>query len=162
MKAFGINIEIIVIILVLLWIINLALLIIMLIKNKKTQKNYDEFMRGSDARSLEEVFKKRLGQIDELVIRDMTRSEDVKNIYDTLSYTLQKIGIVKYDAFNEMGGKLSFCLTLLDRDNNGVILNSMQGREGSYLYIKEILDGKSAVPLGKEEEISLRKAIYTE
>jgi hypothetical protein len=162
MKAFGINIEIIVILLVILWIINLALLIIMLKKNKKTQKNYDEFMRGSDARSLEEVFKKRLGQIDELVIRDMTRSEDVKNIYDTLSYTLQKIGIVKYDAFNEMGGKLSFCLTLLDRDNNGVILNSMQGREGSYLYIKEILDGKSAVPLGKEEEISLRKAIYTE
>ena len=162
MKAFGINIEIIVILLVLLWIINLALLIIMLKKNKKTQKNYDEFMRGSDARSLEEVFKKRLGQIDELVIRDMTRSEDVKNIYDTLSYTLQKIGIVKYDAFNEMGGKLSFCLTLLDCDNNGVILNSMQGREGSYLYIKEILDGKSAVPLGKEEEISLRKAIYTE
>ena len=73
--------------------------------------------------------------------------------------TFQKIGIIKYDAFNQMGGKLSFCLALLDENNNGFILNSVHSTEGCYSYTKQIIQGKSKIDLGKEEAEALQMAI---
>ena len=75
--------------------------------------------------------------------------------------TFQKVGIIKYDAFNQMGGKLSFCLALLDENNNGFILNSVHSTEGCYSYTKQIVEGKSKIDLGKEEEEALKMAIGT-
>ena len=73
--------------------------------------------------------------------------------------TFQKIGIIKYDAFNQMGGKLSFCLALLDENNNGFILNSVHSAEGCYSYTKEIINGESSISLGEEEKQALLKAM---
>ena len=72
----------------------------------------------------------------------------------------QKVGILKYNAFQEMGGKLSFALTLLDGNNTGYIINSMHSREGCYNYIKEIVKGESYVELSEEESESLERAIF--
>ena len=72
------------------------------------------------------------------------------------------MGIVKYDAFNEMGGKLSFTITLLDGKDNGFILNSMHSRDGCYNYVKEIVNGQSYIELSEEEAESLEKAMYQE
>ncbi len=55
----------------------------------------------------------------------------------------QKVGIVKYNAFQEMGGQLSFALTLLDENDNGWLLILMHIQEECYLYIKEIVKGES-------------------
>ena len=66
------------------------------------------------------------------------------------------------DAFNEMGGNLSFALTLLDGENSGFIINSMHSREGCYNYIKEIVKGASYIELSEEEAESLERAIYQE
>ena len=74
--------------------------------------------------------------------------------------TYQKVGIVRYDAFNEMGGNLSFVLTMLNDQNSGWLLNAMHSREGCYTYIKEIINGKSYVELGEEEKESLERAIF--
>jgi hypothetical protein len=74
----------------------------------------------------------------------------------------QKVGILKYDAFHEMGGKLSFALTLLDGNDSGYINNSMHSREGCYNYIKEIVKGESYIELSEEEMESLEKALYQE
>ncbi len=71
----------------------------------------------------------------------------------------QKIGIIKYDAFQEMGGKLSFALALLNKSNNGFVLNSMHSREGCYTYIKEIIDGKSYIKLSEEEKKAVDTAV---
>lgn len=71
----------------------------------------------------------------------------------------QKMGIVKYDAFNQMGGQLSFSLALLDENNNGFIINSVHSTEGCYSYTKEIKNGESSISLGKEEEEALATAI---
>ena len=69
------------------------------------------------------------------------------------------MGIVKYDAFNQMGGQLSFSLALLDENNNGFIINSVHSTEGCYSYTKEIKNGESSISLGKEEEEALATAI---
>ena len=73
--------------------------------------------------------------------------------------TFQKIGIIKYDAFNQMGGKLSFCLALLDENNNGFILNSVHSTEGCYSYTKSIEKGECKISLGEEELKALNMAM---
>ena len=76
--------------------------------------------------------------------------------------TFQKVGLIKYDAFQEMGGKLSFSLALLNEVNDGFIINAMHSREGCYTYIKEIIDGNSVITLGEEEKEALEMAMnYT-
>ena len=67
--------------------------------------------------------------------------------------------MVKYDAFHEMGGKLSFSLALLDQKNDGFIINAMHSREGCYTYIKEILNGNSIIVLADEEREALNIAL---
>ena len=76
-----------------------------------------------------------------------------------MKFTFQKVGLVKYDAFNEMGGKLSFSLALLNETNDGFIINAMHSREGCYTYIKEIMDGNSIIVLAEEEKEALDMAI---
>ena len=80
-------------------------------------------------------------------------------IYEKLEYTFQKIGVVKYDAFHEMGGKLSFALCMLDKLNNGYLVNVMHSNNGCFAYVKEIVDGQSYIELGEEEQKALDEAV---
>ena len=70
--------------------------------------------------------------------------------------------IVKYDAFPDVGGRLSFALAMLDEENSGFVLNAIHSREGCYTYIKEIVKGESYVELSDEEAAALDKAIYSD
>lgn len=85
--------------------------------------------------------------------------KDIRTLYKRMENAYQKMGIVKYDAFNQMGGQLSFSLALLDENNNGFIINSVHSTEGCYSYTKEIKNGESSISLGKEEEEALATAI---
>ena len=75
------------------------------------------------------------------------------------SMTYQKMGIVKYDAFREMSGKLSYALALLDKNNDGIMINSMYSREGCYSYVKDIINGESSINMSEEEKEALNIAI---
>ena len=91
-------------------------------------------------------------------------NSDFLGFYISVDDLLLTIGImaiimVKYDAFHEMGGKLSFSLALLDQENNGFIINAMHSREGCYTYIKEILNGNSIIVLADEEREALNIAL---
>ena len=79
-----------------------------------------------------------------------------------MKFTYQKMGLVKYDAFHEMGGKLSFSLAMLNEKNDGYIINAMHTREGCYTYIKEIVDGNSIIVLSDEETEALNMAMGVE
>ena len=80
-------------------------------------------------------------------------------MYKKLQSTFQKVGIVKYDAFNQMGGQLSFSLALLDENDNGFILNCVHSTEGCYSYTKEIKNGMCEISLGDEEKEALNIAM---
>lgn len=133
--------------------------IVALVKLGNVKKKYNAFMEGKDAKTLEDTILKRFSEIDELKISQELQDEDIQVLKDTILKTYQKIGLVKYDAFNEMGGQLSFSLAMLDKRNNGFLLNTVHNREGSYTYAKEIFDGKSAIDLSEEEKEALNKAI---
>ena len=116
-------------------------------------------MSGKDAKSLEGVTAKRFEQVEHLMQESESASDRMDEMDETMLKVFQKMGIVKYDAFSEMGGKLSFAIALLDKENTGFILNSMHSREGCYTYIKEIIKGESYVLLGEEEKEALEKAV---
>lgn len=128
-------------------------------KLKELSIKYDKFMRGKDAESLEDVIFKRFEQIDTLIAENDNKTTQITEIFENLKLTVQKCGIVKYDAFNEMGGKLSFALVMLDKNDTGHVINAMHSREGCYIYIKEIIKGESYIPLGDEEKKALDKAL---
>lgn len=142
-----------------LLIVEFILLILMMKKIKLLSRSYKDFMRGKDAESLEEVILERFNEIDDLKIANGENRKRIDDITQNLLLTYQKIGIVKYDAFHEMGGKLSFALALLDKSNNGFVMNSMHNRESCYTYIKEIIDGKSYITLSDEEKKAVDTAI---
>lgn len=128
-------------------------------KLKQLSRKYDNFMRGKDAETLEDVIIKRFEQVDTLIVENEKKTKEIAEIFDNLKTTVQKCGIVKYDAFHEMGGKLSFALVMLDKNNTGHVINAMHSREGCYIYIKEIIKGESYIPLGDEEKKALDKAL---
>lgn len=143
-----------------LLIILLALTIILLKKQQKSNNKYKEFMQGASGRNLEAVIRERLTDIDNIKRDCITIHNEIDKINENLLTTVQKVGVFKYDAFMEMGGKLSFALVLLDKNNNGFILNSVHSsREGCYTYLKEIIKGESFLELSKEEKSALNQAI---
>lgn len=133
--------------------------IVSLVNLKNIKKKYNAFMEGKDAKTLEDSIITRFQEIDDLKLSSELQQKDIQVLKETILKTYQKFGLVKYDAFKEMGGQLSFSLAMLDKKNNGFLLNTVHNREGSYTYVKEILDGKSKIDLSEEEREALEKAV---
>ena len=110
----GIDLEYIVLGLAGAVVLLLLLLIINMCMIGKLKKKYKKFMGDTDAKSLEEKIVERLEQLDDLVESHYTNKNKIEKLESQMNVTFQKIGLVKYDAFNEMGGKLSFSLCLLN------------------------------------------------
>lgn len=135
------------------------LVIINIVQMKKLKKNYRIFMSGKDAKTLEDTLIQRLDQVDSLLESNEENDRNIKVLSKNMQCTYQKMGLIKYDAFHEMGGKLSFSLAMLDMRNNGFIINAMHTREGCYTYIKEIIEGNSVIVLSEEEQEALKRAM---
>lgn len=155
----GIDSDYIIIGLVVVVIILLILTIVNIVQMKKLKKSYKVFMSGKGAKNLEDTLIKRLNQVDALIESNEENKKNIKELFSNMQITYQKMGLIKYDAFNEMGGKLSFSLAMLDKRDNGFIINAMHTREGCYTYIKEIVDGNSIIVLSEEEQKALNRAM---
>ncbi len=154
---------IIFIVMLILMIALFIFLILTINKFKKLEKKYNKFMQGKKAESLEDEI---AGLFHD---NRLIRSENEKNrkeiiaINKKMARTFQKIGLEKYDAFNQSGGKLSFALCLLDENDNGFLLNSVHGTDGiNYSYSKEINAGVADVELSGEESKALELALDSE
>lgn len=135
------------------------MVIVCLVKLGGLKKKYRKFMEGNDAKSLEELIQTQVAEIHNLQSEDQKIEDEIKRIHQIISGCYQKTGVVKYDALSGMGGQVSFALAMLDLKNSGIMINSIHTREGSYLYMKEITEGKCEVLLGKEEQKALEKAM---
>ena len=158
-KYLGIDSDYIIIGLCGVLLILFILVIINIVQMKKLKKNYRIFMSGKDAKTLEDTLIQRLDQVDSLLESNEENDRNIKVLSKNMQCTYQKMGLIKYDAFQEMGGKLSFSLAMLDMRNNGFIINAMHTREGCYTYIKEIIDGNSVIVLSEEEQEALKRAM---
>ena len=140
-------------------LILIIVVIVQAIKFSKLSKKYKKFMSGKNANSLEKDIVGLYEDNKFIKASAEKNKNDILTLYKKFESTFQKIGIVKYDAFNQIGGQLSFSLALLDENDNGFILNSVHGAEGCYLYTKEIKNGMCEISLGDEEREALNMAM---
>ena len=157
-ELFGIDSDYIIIALVAITLVLLILYIVNIVQITKLKKRYRIFMSGKNARNLENTLIERLDQVDGLLVANAENEKNIKQLFSNMKFTFQKVGLVKYDAFNEMGGKLSFSLALLNETNNGFVMNAVHSREGCYTYVKEIIDGNAIIMLSEEEKEALEMA----
>lgn len=155
----GIDPGIIIIILLVLTVFLLVKSVSSSMRLSRLERKYKTFMKGSDAQSLEKIFVRKFAQIDKLYEAKEDHEHDILFIKKNLEKMFNKYGVEKYDAFDDVGGKLSFALALLDKDNTGLILNAVHSRDNCFLYLKEIVKGESYVMLSQEEVEALRKAV---
>ena len=159
LKALGIDPALIFIFLLILIVILFVLYVNVTMKYNRLKSSYTTFMRGKDGKTLEESMMSGFSDVEAILKYTKQNRTDIQKLNKKMEKSYQKLGIVKYDAFNEMGGKLSFSLALLNRKNNGFIINAMHSREGCYTYIKEIIDGNSVIMLAEEEKEALEMAL---
>ena len=145
--------------LIILNLILLILVIVMLTKIGKLNKRCNSFMKGKAGKSLEQDIV-RLYEDNQILKTGMNDNKrDIRSIRKQLTKAFQKIGIVRYNAFQTMGGNLSYSLSLLDENNDGFILNTIHSTEGCYSYTKDIVNGNCDIALSSEEQKAIDMAM---
>ena len=140
-------------------ILLLVLYIANSIKLSKLRKSYSKFMKKlGKGENIEEILKKYINTVEKV----QKEQEEINNYCDSLEQNIniciQKIGMVRYSAFKDTGSDLSFALALLDKYNDGVVLNGIYSREMSNIYAKPIKNGKSDHTLSEEEKQAIERA----
>ncbi|MDO5154339.1 MAG: DUF4446 family protein [Eubacteriales bacterium] len=160
--SLGISTDIVIIVLAAIIIIQFILIFSIISKCNRLTNRLNRFTSGNDASNLEEVMAKRFSEMRQIVKNEKQQNRDISAINDKFLTTFCKIGLVKYDAFKEMSGKLSFSLALLTENHDGIIITSMHSREGCFTYCKEVTNEESYYILSEEERLALNVAIGTE
>lgn len=133
-----------------------------------SDKNMDiENMLVTYNKNVKEVLLKEQEILDKIENNRQSLSNDIEStnklIYLTnekLKNAVQKVSIVRYNPFDEVGGDLCYAIALLDEYNNGIVINSIYSREACYSYAKEIINGESPKhKLAKEEIEALNIAM---
>lgn len=154
------NIGLIAVILFILMILIIGLLFINILQTNNLKEKYDFFMKGKSGQSIEES----MGQcMDEVARVDRDYQQLKRYTKDVIekkaNASFYKHYMKRYDAFEGLGGELSFVLVLLDEENNGYLLNSVQGRDSAHMYSKNIENGVCRQRLAPEEEQALQETL---
>ena len=155
MQNFSNNNLIVLIILAILLVINVFLLIGILQLKKKVKI----FLKGKKVKDLEEVISGQLKRIKGAEANIKKLSEWNKELQEIVDISITKIGLVRFNPFNDTGGDQSFVIALLDSNNNGLVLSSLYARDGNRVFTKPIEKGKSVYNLSKEEEKAIAEAM---
>ena len=149
-----------------LLIVSILLVIVLFIMNMnnkkmivKLTKRVDDLTSGGGGKSLEEELDQIIEDNRRLLSDSEQNSEDIRKIFERLRTVYQKMSIVKYDAYEQLGGEMSAVVVLLDENDDGILLNNVYSTEGGYVYTREIEKGKCRHELGAEEEQALAEAL---
>ena len=138
-----------------------AQMLLMRNKIKRLEKKYKYFMNGEDGGSLELRLSTEVRELREMVSSSESMLHQQELLATMQLSSFQKVGLVRYDAFDDTGDKLSFSLTVLDGKNNGFILSSLAGHDTSRIYAKKIVNGQCNEALSTEEAESINMALDT-
>jgi len=133
----------------LLWVIFLSYKYFRVMKNLGNGESLDKML----SKYISDVNKVKKDN-SEIIAYYTKLDADIEN-------SIQKVGLVRYNAFKDVGSDLSFALALLDRENNGVVLNGIYGSESSNIYAKPVKNGESNYQLSQEEKSAIDIAIQT-
>lgn len=126
----------------------------------KTKKRYEKIaLKLGNGEDITHILKEYTESVEELRNKDDQIIEYFKVLDHQLATSIRKVGLYRFDSYNNTRNKLSFALALLDKDGNGVILNSIYGVDDSNVYAKPIIKGKSKYNLSFEEEEAIKIAL---
>ncbi len=154
----GLDPAILFIILFILIITQFIFIFYILANIRKRNKDIKRLLNGKTAGDMEDIILDRFAEMDAVKNNSKRLTKEHKEIQETLASCISKIGLVKYDAFEGMGGSLSFAIAFMDSNNNGIVLNCMHSREGCFAYAKELIRGESYVALSDEEKEAIERA----
>ena len=115
-------------------------------------------MTGSNGDNLEQTLHAHLDNVTAALARVEEAASLWRDLQRRAEGCVQHVGVVRFDAFQEVGGQLSFAVALLDGNGNGVVLSSLHGRQETRVFAKPIRGGESEVALTVEESDALRQA----
>jgi len=98
-------------------------------------------------------------EIEQLKLNYQSLKEELSSHKKELNLSLQKVGLVRYNPFNDVGGDQSFSLAVLNKEATGFVITSLYGRETGRVYAKPVKKGKSFYQLSEEEKQAIKKAI---
>lgn len=129
------------------------------IRISKLKKKYNILLSGVDSINLEDMLFEHLEEVK--TVKEQLRNVDktCNNLDKRLKLTLQNTGMIRYNAFDDMGSDLSFSLALLDDNLDGVVISSLYGRDGCSMYGKPIKNCKTKYTLSKEELEAIKIAV---
>ncbi len=137
-----------------------VLCLILFSKIRRERKRYDFFM-GANRRPTHNLETKLQEYYENTKAIDAKYTDLLNMVTDmdkTMKSNVQKVGLIRYNPFEEMGGNLCFALALLDGEDNGVVLNGIHSRTGSFTYAKPIEMGVSIYMLSEEEKQAVKMA----
>lgn len=137
----------------------ILLFIIEYLKLKKIKKIYlDLINKLGNGNNIEDVLNNYMNKTIEVEKINNEIINYCKILDDNIKNTIYKVGLIRYNAFKDVGSDLSFSLALLNEKNNGVVLNSVYSRDNSNIYAKPIINGESEYRLSEEEKLAIKKA----
>ena len=138
----------------------LTIAIISLLITLKTKYRYERLALSlGKGKDITEILKTYIEKVNEIDKRDDEIIEFCRKINDDSLKSVSKVGIIKYDAYSNTRNKLSFAIALLNRENTGVIINSIYSIDGSNVFAKSINEGKANSTLSVEETDALKIAM---
>lgn len=144
------NLAAIVAVLGLIIIVLAVLLLNVKSKLNALQTKYDFFTQGKEA-NIDTVLTDTLNELHKMHAELNALQNKHAKLQQQVQGCLQNVKMIRYDAFDAMGGELSYSILLTDAKKDGILLTSIYGREESRCYAKAIKEGKSATPLAEEE-----------
>ncbi|MFA5881984.1 MAG: DUF4446 family protein [Eubacteriales bacterium] len=142
--------------------ISLISLVLWLVNTWRTSrliKRYKVFMHGMDGKNLEGMLTTHLDKVNNVLAKTVEVERAYKAVRKMAESSIQNVGIVRFNAFNDIGSDLSFAVALLDHYGDGVVINSIFGRSETRTYAKPVNKGVSSYNLSTEEEEAIRKAL---
>jgi hypothetical protein len=116
------------------------------------------FFAGDNALSLESVIYALKQELEDSRQAQASLENSLAQLKNDFTFSVQRVGLVRFNPFNDGGGNFSFCLAMLDQNNTGVVITSMYGREQNRIYTKKVDQGKSDTKLTEEEEQAVARA----
>ena len=136
-----------------------AIVLLFIFRIKNLEDKYYSFIAKFDGnRSIEEVMNNYMKMVKNVNEDNKIIKANILNVERQLNMCVQNIGMVRYNAFDDVGSELSFAIAMLDNEDNGFVINSIYGRTSSNVYAKTIENGTSKVTLSDEEIKAVNKA----
>ncbi|MBR5227069.1 MAG: DUF4446 family protein [Clostridia bacterium] len=143
-----------------LCLINLVVLYIYTSKVKKYQKMYEDTLsKFNNTANVQDKFCELFARLAETEEFCEETKKFCEKVLGNLENTIKKVGLIKYNAYDDKDNKLSFALALLDDKNNGLMLNYVYSSHGSNLYLKQIEEAKITERISQEEANALELAM---